>query len=77
MVEGKDLFGQVVVTWPEVFAWCEAVAGIPADSPRLAHYIRGYNVPAKVARAKLDGTFQAVLDRPAPSPFWWHRFRWH
>lgn len=76
MREGLDLFGQVRVTWPEVYAWCEAVAGIPADSPRLAHYIRGYDVPAKVARAKLEGTYDAAVNRPPPPPLWWARFRW-
>ena len=57
----RDLFGEVPVTWPEVFAWCEAVAGIPADSPRLALYVRTYDVCGKVARAKLAGTLEVIL----------------
>lgn len=72
-----DLFGQVRVTWPEVVAWCEIVAGIPSDSPRLAHYIRGYDVPGKIARAKLEGWYDAAISRPPPAPHWWARFRWH
>lgn len=77
MQEGLDLFGQVVVTWPEVFAWVEAVANIPADSPRAASYIRSWNVPAKVARAKLEGTYHAIVARPPPPPpFWASRFTW-
>jgi hypothetical protein len=78
MPESPDLFGEIVVTWPDVFAWIEAVAGIPRDSPRAEHYIRGWNVPAKVARAKRDGTFHDVIDRPStPSACtWWHRFCW-
>lgn len=63
MREGLDLFGQV--------------AGIPPDSPRLAHYVRGYDVAGKVARAKLDGTYHATVSRRQPSPWWWSRFRWH
>jgi hypothetical protein len=77
MTEGKDLFGQVAVTWPEVYAWCEAVAGIPADSPRLAHYVRGYDVAGKVAQAKLAGTFHTITHRQPPPAHWWARFRWH
>lgn len=64
-----DLFGVVPVTWPEVYAWCEAVAGIPADSWRLPYYIEYWNVPAKVAAAKAAGTFeQAIAPRAAAPP---------
>lgn len=77
MREGRDLFGQVVVTWPEVFAWVEAVAGIPRDSPRAAHYIQGWRVADKVAHAKLAGTYEAAITKPAPDPHWWARFRWY
>lgn len=75
--EGLDLFGQVVVTWPEVFDWVEAVAGIPRDSPRAWRYVHGWRVPDKVARAKLDGTYHATVSRPPPEPHWWARFRWY
>lgn len=61
----RDLFGQVPVTMDDVIAWCECVAGIPADSPRLELYVRTYDVPGKVARAKLAGTFEE-LTTPAP-----------
>lgn len=53
MHEGTDLFDQVAVSWPEVYAWCEQVAGIGADSPRLAWYVQAYDVVGKIARAKL------------------------
>ena len=71
-----DLFGQVCVTWPEVYEWCEVVAGIPADSPRCAHYIRGYNVPAKIERAKREGWFEQAVSHVQPHGRWWERFRW-
>lgn len=71
-----DLFGEVPVSWPEVAAWLEAVPRIPPDSPRAAHYVRAYDVPGKIARAKIDGTFEAIVNRPPPPPHWWHRFRW-
>lgn len=74
-METLDLFDQVAVTWPEVYAWVEAVAGIPHDSPRVAAYIELWNVPGKVAAAKLAGTFEAsvtaapISGRPArPGP---------
>lgn len=47
-----DLFGQVPVTWPEIYAWCREVAGLEPDNPRTLAYIRQWNVPAKVADAK-------------------------
>lgn len=71
-----DLFGEVPVTWPEVYAWLEAVPGIHRDSPRAAHYIKGYDVPGKVAQAKREGWFEAMINRPPPPPHWWKRFRW-
>lgn len=40
---------------PDLHRWCEEVAGIPADSPRAADYIRGYSVAEKIKRAKLAG----------------------
>jgi hypothetical protein len=77
MYEGPDLFGEVVVTWPDVEAWVEAVAGIPRDSYRFDYYVRAWSVPEKVARAKREGWFEAAITREAPSAYWWSRFRWH
>lgn len=62
----RDLFGEVPVTWPEVAAWCEAVAGIAPDSPRFALYVRAYDVPGKVAAAKVSGEFESILSSEAP-----------
>jgi hypothetical protein len=65
MQEGLDLFGQVVVSWPEVIEWCQLVAGISPDSPRLAAYVTAWDVPAKVAQAKLAGTWPPPAGRSA------------
>lgn len=53
MHEGLDLFGQVVVTWPEVRRWLVDVAKIEPEGPRAEAYIRAWNVPQKIAQAKL------------------------
>lgn len=55
MRQSLDLFGQVAVTWPDVAVWLENVAGLAADSPRALAYVRGWDVPGKVAAAKLAG----------------------
>lgn len=64
-----DLFGQVPVSIPEVRLWCLVVAHLPADSPRLAHYVLAWHVIDKIAAAKLAGTFEADMkkaDESAP-----------
>lgn len=48
-----DLFGEVPVTWPEVWDWLEAVPRIPRDSPRAAHYVEAYGVVGKIQAKKL------------------------
>ncbi len=58
-----DLFGQVPVTLEEVLLWCEVVAGIPPDSPRLVNYVRGWRVVEKIQTAKLAGAFDAITQR--------------
>jgi hypothetical protein len=59
-----DLFGEIPVTWDEVYQWCEKVAEIPRDSWRLDWYIRGWNVPAKIRAAKQQQPLQDFLNRP-------------
>lgn len=59
-----DLFGEIPVTWPELEAWCAAVAEIAASSPRFAWYVKNWNVAEKVRAAKLAGTFEAITRRP-------------
>lgn len=58
---GLDLFGEVPVTWPEVWAWLEAVPGIPRDSWRARYYLEHWNVPGKIRAAKLAGTLDTIL----------------
>jgi anaerobic glycerol-3-phosphate dehydrogenase len=63
-----DLFGEIPVTWPEVWDWLEAVAGIERTSWRAPYYIEHWNVPAKIRAAKAAGTYYAIIDegtRPA------------
>lgn len=61
MTENKtDLFGEVVVTWEDVRLWLTAVPRIDPDSPRASAYIKGWNVPAKIAAAKLAGTWDHI-----------------
>lgn len=72
-----DLFGETPVTWPEIYAWLEAVPGIHRDSPRAPHYIRAYDVAGKVARAKREGWYSAAISRDPSHANWWTRFRWN
>lgn len=59
----RDLFGQVPVTWDECYQWVAAMTP-NFDTERMrAIYIRGYNVPDKVAWAKLHGTFESTIDQ--------------
>ena len=75
----RDLFGEVIVTQLDIRLWLESVPKINPDGPRAAHYIRGYDVAHKVARAKLEGRFEAIT---APrllemySATWWSRMCW-
>lgn len=63
-----DLFGEIPVTWQEVWDWIECVAGIERTSWRAPYYIEHWNVPAKIRAAKAAGTYDAIIDaatRPA------------
>lgn len=48
-----DLFGEIPVTWPEIWEWIETVASISRDSWRAAYYIEHWNVADKIRREKL------------------------
>ena len=64
----RDLFGEIPVTLDDVLAWMLAVPGIPPDSRRFGHYIRGYDVIGKIRAAKAAGTFEQLLSsEPTPS----------
>lgn len=55
-----DLFGEVPVTWGEVYQWCAAVAGITPESWRFRYYCEHWNVPDKIRAAKMAGTFERI-----------------
>jgi hypothetical protein len=58
-----DLFGEVPVSRPDVYAWLMAVVDMDPESFRAEDYIRNYQVLDKIVAAKLDGTFDHVVGR--------------
>jgi len=66
-----DLFGEIPVTWPEVWEWVEQVAGINRDSWRARYYVTHWNVPEKIRREKLeqDRPHKHVQYPPSPQRF--------
>jgi hypothetical protein len=50
------------VTQEDVDRWLRAVPRIDPTSPRAAAYVRGQNVPGKIARAKAEGQFERIVD---------------
>lgn len=72
-----DLFGEVPVTTQDVDAWVLSVAGIEPGTPRAEYYAQAWRVVDKIKRAKLAGTFDAIVEGAAqPSGGWWSRFSW-
>lgn len=65
----RDLFGEIPVTWPEVWDWLENVAGIARESWRARYYLENWDVPAKIRAAKAAGTFEAALAEPRAGGF--------
>lgn len=55
-----DLFGEVPVTRPDVYAWLLGVADMDPASFRAEGYMRVYRVLDKIVTAKLEGTFDAL-----------------
>jgi hypothetical protein len=58
-----DLFGEIPVLESDLLLWVTAVAPRwlkPERSFRL--YVKSYDVPAKVRRAKEQGTFYGMAD---------------
>ena len=73
----RDLFGEIPVTWQEIDAWLLSVPRIEPSSPRAERYVKNWDVPGKIRRAKEAGTFEQITAQPEPpSPFWWKRMRW-
>lgn len=60
-----DLFGEVVVTEDDVYAWVASVSPVHLAERGYALYVRRYDVAGKVAAAKLRGTFDATTARQA------------
>lgn len=48
-----DLFGEIPVTWPEIWNWVEAVGGIERTSWRAAYYAEHWNVAEKIRAEKI------------------------
>lgn len=58
-----DLFGEVIITHDDLYAWVAAVAPrwlYPERSYR--NYLRTYDIAGKVRYAKLTGQFQQIVD---------------
>ena len=56
-----DLFGEVPVTRPDVYAWLLAVVNMDPESGRAEDYVRCYSVLDKIVAAKLNGTFDGII----------------
>lgn len=63
-----DLFGQVPVTRPDLYAWLFVVADMDPKSPRAAEYVRTFSIIEKIAQAKTDGSFDEVYERATSDP---------
>lgn len=59
---GLDLFGEVPVTREDVYAWLIAVADLDPASFRAFGYVQNYGVLNKIIRAKIDGTFDSLVE---------------
>jgi hypothetical protein len=56
-----DLFGEVPVLESDLENWVAAVAPVYLSSERsFQSYLKSYDVPAKVRRAKLRGEFDQI-----------------
>lgn len=58
-----DLLGGVIITFDEVELWLDIVAKLPRDSPRRRYYCESWDVYGKIKAAKLDGTFNRLMER--------------
>lgn len=56
-----DLFGEILVTQPEIDAWLDAVPRWPLMGWRRDWYCRYWNVPEKIRAAKRAGTFEPII----------------
>lgn len=57
-----DLFGEVPVTVPDLYLWCEVV--VPhISAARLNYYIKHWDVAGKIRMSKLAGEFDALEEQ--------------
>jgi hypothetical protein len=57
-----DMFGEVPITRPDVYAWLLAVVDLDPESNRAGQYVQTYAVVDKIVAAKLDGTFDTITE---------------
>lgn len=67
-VATPDMFGQAQITSHDLYAWLLCVPRIDPASADAGRYVRGYSVIEKIARAKSDGSFDAVLTQAMENP---------
>lgn len=61
-----DLFGEVPVTENDLYDWVAAVSPVHLSERGFDHYVRRYDVAAKIRVAKLRGSFESICARPKP-----------
>lgn len=64
----EDLFGEIPVTWDDIWNWVEVIAGIPRNSWRASWYVEAWNVPDKIRAAKRAGEWPLENAAIAPGP---------
>lgn len=65
---GRDLFGEVPVSFEDVYAWLLAVANIDPESERAAAYVRDWGVVRRIVECKLKGTMESIVDAARRNP---------
>lgn len=60
-----DLFGDVPISHDDIESWVAAIAPRWLTPERsYQNYVKNYAVADKVRRAKIDGTFTAIVNTP-------------
>ncbi len=58
----RDLFGDVPVSFHDIYAWLLCVAHLDPESERAATYVRDWGVVHRIRVAKLDGSMTPVTE---------------
>ena len=61
----RDLFGEVPVTIRDVELWLDRIVNFRGSALRVAYYVLNWNVVDKIRAAKLDGSWQGLLEHDA------------